>query len=191
MGNIILCLQVAIVSIASTRSKSPYLVGKFQLNLAGVKFLVNLHVAVFWPKDCIMVCKLSRMKALVTICLLLSSVWMAGQTDITKKVSDALKSGNAELLSEYFTSNVDITILDDEDMYAKDQAAVKLNKFFLQNKPTGFTIKHQGTSKLDDQYRIGELVTDEGTYRVTFFMKKSGDEMKIKQIRVEELDDDF
>lgn len=131
------------------------------------------------------------MKALVTICLLFSSVWMMGQADITNQVSNALKSGNAKTLSDHFTSNVDITILNDENMYAKDQAAVKLNKFFASNKPSNFTIKHKGTSKLDDQYRIGELVTDQGTYRVTFFMKKDGDEMKIKQIRVEELDEDF
>lgn len=131
------------------------------------------------------------MKTLVTICLVLSAFFMAGQTDITKEVSTALKSGNAKSISEHFTSNVDITILNDENMYAKDQATVKLDKFFASNKPSSFTIKHKGTSKLDDQYRIGELVTDKGTYRVTFFMKKSGETMKIKQIRVEELDDDF
>ncbi|MFM7233275.1 MAG: DUF4783 domain-containing protein, partial [Flavobacteriales bacterium] len=48
-----------------------------------------------------------------------------------------------------------------------------------------FTVKHQGTSKLDDQFRIGELTTSKGIFRVTFFMKKSNNTLQIKQLKIE------
>lgn len=110
------------------------------------------------------------------------------QTDITPQVVDAMGKGDAAAIGAHLVSSVDLTILDDEDMYPRDQVVRKLSQFFQRNTPQSFSIKHQGTSKLDDHYRIGDLATSTGVYRVTFFMKRSGSSMEIKQLRIERYD---
>ena len=130
------------------------------------------------------------MKTLV-LSILMGIASLAIGQDITPKLVGALESGNAGALSGMFTKNVDLTILDDEDMYAQDEAKKRLATFFASHKPQSFVIKHEGTSKLDDQYRIGDLKTSNGTFRVTFFIKKNEQGMKVKQFRIEDFDDDF
>lgn len=110
------------------------------------------------------------------------------QADITEPVSAALAKGDAAAIGKYLVPSVDLTILDDEDMYPRDQVVKKLQQFFQKNPARGFVVKHRGTSKLDDHYRIGDLTTDSGAYRVTFFMKKGSSSMEIKQLRIERYD---
>ena len=130
------------------------------------------------------------MKALVFTLFLGMTLVLSAQ-DITPAVVKAIESGNAAALTMHLTPSVDLTIGDDENMYPVDQAIKKIAMFFETHKPTGFEIKHKGTSKLDDQYRIGDLTTAKGKYRVTFFIKKSDKGMKVKQLRIEDFDDDF
>lgn len=108
------------------------------------------------------------------------------QADITPKVAESIKSGNSALLASYFMAQVELTIEDAEGTFSKADAEKKLAAFFGSHGVVSFEIKHQGTSKLDDQYRIGDLVTKNGTFRVTFFIRKNGNTMQIKQLKIEE-----
>jgi Domain of unknown function (DUF4783) len=129
------------------------------------------------------------MKKLRIIYLLLFFVTITtivkAQKDITPDVIRLLKSGNSAELSGYFIPNIDLTVLENDDIYSKEQASQILKKFFEAHKPKNFVIEHEGKSKLDDSYRIGKLTTEKGDYRVTFFLKKIGDKILIKQIRIE------
>jgi hypothetical protein len=107
------------------------------------------------------------------------------QSDITPKVAESIKSGNATLLASYFMAQIELTIEDTEGTFSKAEAEKKLIAFFGSHGVTGFEIKHQGTSKLDDQYRIGDLTTKNGTFRVTFFIRKNGNSLQIKQLKIE------
>lgn len=120
-------------------------------------------------------------------CLL--SLGSVAQTDITPVIVKALKSGNSVELGKHFAANVDLTLPDDEDMYAKDQAVKLVNQFFDSHQPTSFKVIHRGTSKLNDHFRIGELSTNTGGFRVTFFMKKNNSKFEISQFRIEEADE--
>lgn len=119
------------------------------------------------------------------IALFLVSSTAVAQGDITPKVSDALKRGDAASLASFFSPQIDLTLNGEDGSYSAADAQRKLAAFFSQNTAQNFTVKHQGTSKLDDQYRIGDLTTAKGVFRVTFFMKKSGSSMQIKQIKIE------
>lgn len=130
------------------------------------------------------------MKLLLSIFAFVLAVQVGAQNDITPQVSKALKEGNATELGKYFASNVDLTLPNDEDMFAKDQAIKLVRGFFASHPSTSFTVKHRGTSKLNDHYRIGELVTSKGKFRVTFFMKTNGNTFQISQFRIEESDED-
>jgi hypothetical protein len=80
---------------------------------------------------------------------------------------------------------VELTLPAKDGLMDKAQAQQMLAAFFSENTPQAFAIKHQGTSKLDDQFRIGELTTAKGTFRVTFFMKKNNNALQIKQLKIE------
>jgi hypothetical protein len=107
------------------------------------------------------------------------------QSDISPAVSAALKSGDAMALTVHFMPQVELTLLGKDELLDKARAQQLLAGFFKENPPQAFSIKHQGTSKLDDQFRIGELTTSKGIYRVTFFMKKNNNALQIKQLKIE------
>ncbi len=128
------------------------------------------------------------MKLVLTICIVLSGLFVHAQNDVAKQIATALQRGDAAAIGTFLVPSVDLTILDDEDMYPSDQVVKKLARFFAANKPSKFEIKHEGTSKLDDHYRIGDLTTSTGTYRVTYFMKKGAKGMQLKQLRIEKFE---
>jgi hypothetical protein len=130
------------------------------------------------------------MKLLTVFFICLLSLGSFAQTDITPDIEKALRAGNSVELGKHFASNVDLTLPADEDMYAKDQAVKLVKRFFDGHKPSSFKVIHRGTSKLNDHFRIGELSTDNGEFRVTFFMKKNGSKFEISQFRIEEADED-
>ena len=101
-------------------------------------------------------------------------------TSITKAISD----GNADALAAYFDSNVEIAILDDEDVYSKAEAIKVVKGFFSKNKPNSFSQVHQGSSKgKDSQYCIGNMETSNGQFRVYVYLKVSGNNTSIKELR--------
>jgi len=108
-----------------------------------------------------------------------------GQASEKQNISRAIQEGNAKTLGGYFTKTVDLTVKDIEDVYSKDQAEVILTRFFNENKTKAYAVKHEGKSKLDDYYYIGDLVTVGGTYRLTFFLKKEDEIFRIKQLKIE------
>jgi hypothetical protein len=125
------------------------------------------------------------MKIPFTLILLAFTLLGRTQADVTPKVVDCLKRGDATLLATFFMPQVELSIMDQDDVYTPKEAEELLKKFFVKNPVKDFVLKHQGTSKLDDQYRIGELITSKGNYRVTFFMKKSTSSLLIKQLKIE------
>lgn len=125
------------------------------------------------------------MKPVLTLILAMLSFGIFAQTDITPRVADAIKRGDANGIASFFMAQVEIEIDGEEATVSAADAKARLARFFAQNPAKDFAIKHQGTSKLDDQYRIGELSTAKGNFRVTFFMKKTGASMQIKQLKIE------
>lgn len=125
------------------------------------------------------------MKSLIAAILVLLSSSLVAQADITPQVTEALKKGDANALSAFFMSSVELEIKGEEGTYNAATAKSIMTKFFAENQVKGFTVKHQGNSKLDDQYRIGELNTAKGVFRLTFFMKKNANTWQIKQLKIE------
>ena len=102
----------------------------------------------------------------------MSFLTINAQNDIYTSVSNSIKNGDAKTLSTHFSSNIDLTILDKEDVYSKAQAEQILLAFFSKNKPVDFKIMHKGVSKEGAKYAIGNLKTAGGvTYRTYFFIK--------------------
>lgn len=106
--------------------------------------------------------------------------------DIYENISQALRSGNATEISKYFNSSVDVTIMNQMDVYSKAQAEQVLRSFFQKNQPKSFKIIHQGVSKEGAKYAIGNLITMQGvSFRTYFYIKNTGGQEFIREIRFE------
>lgn len=122
------------------------------------------------------------MKSLM-FALVLSSALTAGDVNLSA-IAKAIGEGNAEALGQYFDQSVEVSVLDNEDVYSKAEAVRVVKDFFGQNKPKSFSQVHQGTSKGNDsQYSIGNLVTASGTFRVYIYVKVSGSSFLIQELR--------
>lgn len=100
------------------------------------------------------------------------------------QIGDALKSGNATTLAKYFDGNVEVTILNTEAVYSKNQAELVVKKFFTSNSPNGYKMVHNGDSG-GAKYQIGELSTSSGTYRTYVYAKNKMGTWLIQEIRFE------
>ena len=105
--------------------------------------------------------------------------------DVYDDIAAAIRSGNASQVSAYFSSSIDLTILNEENVYSKAQAEVILRNFFSKNTPKGFTVIHKGKSQEGSMYAIGNLETSGGTYRTYFFIKQSAGKSFIQELRFE------
>ena len=109
----------------------------------------------------------------------------------TEKIPDGIvlsfKAGNAEELSKFFHSNVELIILQKEDVYSRSQAEQIIRKFFIEHKPETFKIIFEG-GKESSSYAIGSLETEGKSFRVYILMKKQEDSPLIHQLRITEED---
>lgn len=122
--------------------------------------------------------------------LMLAFTGLHAQKDAkAKEVSDqvigALAQGNASAVAKYMVAQVDMTLPSASDYYSKAQAEQILRKFFDEHQPKGMAVAHEGTNRSGDCYYIGDLSTEKGDFRVTFFLKKGGEGYQVKQLRVE------
>jgi hypothetical protein len=117
------------------------------------------------------------------ICLLIAAVVFADTFD---DVAEAIKHANAKEVAQYFNSSVELTVLENEGVYSKQQAEVILRNFFTQNPPKSVTISHRGASAQGSKYAIATYECQKGKYRAYIFMKDSGSgTMMIQELRFE------
>ena len=122
-------------------------------------------------------------KLLIGIFLILTIVVNA--TPISDNLATAFKTGNSNEISKYFGSSVDLSIPRNEGVYSAIQAKLILKTFFLKNKPSDFTVVHNGDSKNNSHYSIGNLQTSKGTYRTYILYKEIDKKITILELKIE------
>ena len=120
----------------------------------------------------------------VIIFLLISQRVLA--SDIFEDISNAIRGGDSHQLSTFFGNTVDLTILEQENVYSKAQAELVVKDFFEKNHPKFFSIIHKGSSPEKTQYAIGNLTTSNGrTFRVSFYIKNVQGKNLLHELRIE------
>ena len=84
---------------------------------------------------------------------------------INEKIATAIKNGNSAAIASFFNKTVDLTLPKNEGVFSKSQAEIILKNFFTTNKPTDFKVVHDGESKNNTLYSIGNLITANGVFR--------------------------
>jgi len=121
------------------------------------------------------------------ILLVLFSTGAIAQTDASE-VNNALKTGNAKVLSSNFHSSIDLTILQKQGTYSKAQAEQIIQSFFDEHKPSSYKPNHTGASGDGSKYMIGTLETAKGNFRVYIYYKVIGGKELIQTLRFESND---
>lgn len=124
------------------------------------------------------------------IILALASLFLSAMTVVEStslgEIMRALGSGNAVVLGQYFDSNVEIAIMDDEQTYTKDRAIQVMKDFFARNPTKGFVQVHQGVSRQSQsEYIIGNLSTTNGIFRVYIYCRVAGANYFVQEIRID------
>ena len=130
-------------------------------------------------------------RPLALLMSLLLALGLHAQDPVRDKVVQAMRTGNAAALAEQFIPNIDLTIKETSEVYSRSQAEQIVRKFFNDHPPVDLVIEHSGVSKFGDEYFIGILRTRNGYFRVTFFLKKSGEAKQVKQLRIESSKNDL
>lgn len=100
------------------------------------------------------------------------------------EVVKAIRSGNSAEVSKYFDNTVEITLPEKSNSYSKSQAELVLRDFFATNGVKDFEVLHKSDTP-GSQYCIGNLQTNNGTFRTTIFMKEKGDKELVQELRFE------
>jgi len=125
---------------------------------------------------------MKKIFTLPMLCLGLLLSAFSQQNTIDGAIS-ALQSGSATQLSQYFDSNVELTLPEKSDSYSKAQAQVIIKDFFANNGVKGFEVKHKSESDQRGAYFIGNLLSKSGKYRTTVYLRMKGDKQVVKEIR--------
>jgi hypothetical protein len=131
-----------------------------------------------------------NMKKLFTIftlffIFLLPASLLAQNNEATTNIVRSFETGNAEKLSQFFIDNVELVILKTDNFYTKQQAKGIVATFFRKNPVINFDVIHKGT-KENATFIIGTLVSSKGNFRITVFARKTGSQILIYQLRIED-----
>ncbi len=115
---------------------------------------------------------------------------LAFSIDVIDEIASAIRSGNPKNISKYFIENIDLKVIDQEDVYSKQQAEMILKDFFTKHPVKTYTIAHKSdpkynSPKYSSQYVIGTIETTNGKFRTYFLIKTLGAETLIQQFRIE------
>jgi hypothetical protein len=114
--------------------------------------------------------------------ILLSPFMILAQSDL----ATALGKGDVMGISAHLGDKVELTIGSKEEVLAKSVVQVRLREFYASHAPKGFKMMHSGNSRGNDSnYQIGELTTDNGTYRVYMYFAQQGASRLVTELRFE------
>ena len=121
-------------------------------------------------------------------CLLFIFSFAAPQpktADPVERTVTLLKQSNWNELYKTFAPSIDLAVLDENDIYAKDQAQVILNAFFNKNQP--FTVKliHRVDSNSDLKFAVVTLSGKGGNYRTSFSLRNNNGTFQINELHIE------
>lgn len=126
------------------------------------------------------------MKILYLFMLIVSlSFVSAGPPDIIDKTAELIKEGNIHELASSFSSSVELTVLDQENVYSNFQAESVLSNFLKRNQPKSVKILHRICSNANYRFAVLILATNNGSYRMSLSLKNVNGRFELNELRIE------
>jgi len=124
-------------------------------------------------------------KFYLRIFVLLAFTFTAPVMDPIDKIAMLIRQDNVHDLSGFFAENVEVSVLDEENVYSKAQAELILDKFFSQNPPKSVKILHKVNSNANYQFGVLQVNAGKSNYRIAITLKGSGNKLAMIEFRVE------
>ena len=106
--------------------------------------------------------------------------------DIFKEIENAISLGNAKMMVNYLNTSIELETPTSKGIYSRSQAELIIDKFFQKYPPISFTITQKGNSSGGSRFAVGNYNSErERSFRVTIFIKKSGQDYLIQEIKFE------
>ncbi len=102
-----------------------------------------------------------------------------------KAISQAIKASDAQALSYYFYTNIDLSLPNANGVFSKDQSTQLLKKFFSTNQVSSFKVKHNGSSRKGTFFTIGDIETQNGKFSIYYLMRQKEDKYLIHQFQIQ------
>lgn len=103
--------------------------------------------------------------------------------DVFIPIAKYIRQGDADKLSAWFDSNLEISIISNTSDSSKNQARQILKSFFDSYSPRGFDITHTA-GRANMKYAVGRLNAGGETFEVTIFVTFKKDSYKIQQLKI-------
>jgi len=121
----------------------------------------------------------------IILLVIISITSFAFKADVIDDIAGSIRSGNPKNISRFFIDNIDLKVIEQEDVYSKQQAEMILKDFFSKHPVKAYTVAHKSDPKNGSQYVIGTLETTNGKFRTYFLIKTAGAQTLIQQFRIE------
>jgi hypothetical protein len=105
--------------------------------------------------------------------------------EVTKEVNEALKKGDANLLSKHFNSSLDISLPDTDQTMSNAHATQVMKSFFKDNPPSSYSVNHIGSSRDATKYIIGTYKSGSKSYKTYALLKETDGKYLIVQLQFE------
>lgn len=106
--------------------------------------------------------------------------------EVTDKINQTLKDGDAVALSEYFNSSLDISLPDTDETMSKSHATQVMKSFFKDNAPKSYTVNHVGSSREETKYIIGTYKSQSKSFKTYLLLKLTDGKYLIVQLQFEQ-----
>jgi hypothetical protein len=106
--------------------------------------------------------------------------------DPDKQILAAITAGDAQELSQYLNSMVDLGIPGNEGTYGKVQATRILEDFFRKNPVQSAKINKQGNSSDGSFFSLGEMQAGVKHYRLYYLLKNVNGKNLIHLLQIQE-----
>lgn len=126
---------------------------------------------------------MNRYVLFLCLCIFIPGVLLAQKN---LELPAAFKTGNAGEIAKNFTQSTDLVIQGEDAIVNPAVGRAKLNAFFSSYKPVSFKILHTGESNNGMRYSIGILETDNGNFRISYYIKDIKGKARIQQLTIDD-----
>ncbi len=124
------------------------------------------------------------MKTILINVFFLAALSLSAQTDVD--FLNALGKGEMENLDSYLSSEISLSINDNQEKIDRSSAIRKIKAFLESKKVTKYKILHNGKSAdKNSSYRVARIKTKAGTYRVFAYSERKGSSSKVVEVRID------
>lgn len=105
--------------------------------------------------------------------------------DVIDTITNCFKTGDSKELSMYFSTTVNLSLLEEGDSYSKNQAEILLHNFFSKHSIRSGKILHRMETNATNRYAVIELVSSTDKFRVSLSLKNFNSKYLITDMRID------